>query len=148
MKLEFEHKTFKNNDYECCLISKPFRIFYNLNSDDKTPKNIEYKTNDLIPEYILQILKSFSVAYELYIKKFKLLNPLEKGIYFEKSAKFIDILIVDIPLQKGLVSSELIDNSFYFNDEILKGKSIKILLDRNLITNTATPIHELFHVFQ
>ena len=148
MKLEFEHKVFKNNDYECCLISKPFRIFYNLNGDDKTPKNIEYKTNDLIPEYILQILKSFSVAYELYIKKLKLLNPLEKGIYFEKSAKFIDILIVDIPVQKGLVSSELIDNSFYFNDEILKGKSIKILLDRNLITNTATPIHELFHVFQ
>lgn len=95
MKLEFEHKVFKNNDYECCLISKPFRIFYNLNGDDKTPKNIEYKTNDLIPEYILQILKSFSVAYELYIKKLKLLNPLEKGIYFEKSAKFIDILIVD-----------------------------------------------------
>ena len=148
MKLEFEHKAFKNNDYEYCSILKPFRIFYNLNGDDKTPKNIEYKTNDLIPEYILQILKSFHVAYELYIKKLNLLNPLEKGIYFEKSAKFIDILIVDIPVQKGLVASELIDNSSYFNDEILKGKSIKIFLDRNLITNTATPIHELFHVFQ
>ena len=148
MKLEFEHKSFKNRDYECCLISKPFRIFYNLNGDDKTPKKLEYKNHSLIPEYILELLKSFFLANEIYIKNFNLLNPMESGIYFDKGAKFIDILIANIPVQKGLVSSELIDNSNYFEDDSLKGKSIRLSLDKNLITNTATPIHELFHVYQ
>ncbi len=144
-------KLFKNDKelYTHCLYLHPLRIFYNLNGDTKTPTHLDFSQNKFIPSYILNIMKKFAEAYSIYINKVALVNPLKEGIYFDKGAKFIDILIEDIPVQKGLVSADLIDNSTFFKKvNKLHGKSIKIILDRNLIENTATPIHELFHVFQ
>ena len=135
-------------DYNCCAYLGPFRIFYNTKSDKQTPKKLRYKQHKKIPDYIIDISKAFYKAYEIYIDKLNLKDPTKKGIYFDKGARFIDILIKDIPIQKGLVAAELIDNSKYFTEDKLKGKAIKIQLHNDLIINTATPTHELFHVFQ
>ena len=135
-------------DYKYCLYKYPFRIFYNLNGDERTPKRLNFTSDEHTPTYIFNILKSFYEAFVIYTEQYSLKSPLEDGIFFKKGAKFIDILTRDIPTQKGLVSTTLIDNSDYFSDTNLKGKSIRILLDRNLIEKTATPVHELFHVFQ
>lgn len=148
MKEKIKLKIFKNKEYQKCIIAYPFRIFFNLNGDGKTPKKIEHKLHKDIPDYILGVSKAFYQAYEIYIHKLNLKNPIKEGIYYDKGARFIDILIKDIPVQKGLVSAELIDNSDYFMESELKGKSIKIQLHNDLMKNTATPIHELFHVFQ
>jgi hypothetical protein len=120
-----------------------------MNGDANSPKIVQYNTNKEIPDYIFNILKKFYQANQYYIKEYKLMNPLKKGFYFDKGAKFIDILLCDIPIQKGLVGAELIDNNSFFNaQKEMHGKSIRILLHNNLIPDTATPIHELFHVFQ
>lgn len=148
MKIKIKNKDFINKDYERCFISYPFRIFYNIRVSEKTPSNLAYNYNENIPDYIIDVFKHFLQAYEIFIKKLHLKNPLKEGIYFDKGAKFIDILIINIPIQKGLVASKLIDNSHYFEEKSLKGKSIKIQLHNGLIQSTATPIHELFHVFQ
>ncbi len=135
--------------YQYCIYQYPFRIFYNINGDDKTPKNLEYNENKAIPNYCIKLMNSFIEAFDIYINKYKFINPLKKGIFYDKGAYFIDILIADIPVQKGLVASGLIDNSNYFiSDDAMNGEAIRIILDKNLIPNTATPIHELFHVFQ
>lgn len=150
MKLNIKYKNFGDNfEYKHCIYYHPFRIFYNSSQDDKSPKNLTFKQNENIPDYIIDVFKSFYEAYEIFIKVSKFRNPLEEGIYFEKGAKFIDILLVNIPVQKGLVAAELIDNSSYFpNEPSLQGSSIRILLHNELVKNSATPIHELFHVFQ
>lgn len=148
MKVNFKNISFVKKEYEYCFISNPFRIFYNLSKDDKTPANLKFSYKKDIPDYIINIFKLFFQANEIYTKKLKLRNPLKEGIYFDKGAEFIDILIVDIPKQKGLVASELVDNSEYFLEEDMKGKAVKIQIHNDLIEDTATPIHELFHVFQ
>ena len=143
------YKLDKKGDYHYCIVAEPFRLFYNLRGDKKTPKTVEYSINPQIPDYIINILKSFSHAYAAYINIYKLDNPLKKGIYYEKGAKFIDIMIAQIPVQKGLVAAELVNNSKLFKEDIsMQGLAIRVLLDNNLIKDTATPIHEVFHVFQ
>lgn len=138
-----------NDEYKHALFLYPFRIFYNVSGDDKSPKKLEYNLNKTIPDYVLNIMDAFYRAFYIYTKEQNFKSPMKEGIFFDKGVKFIDILIVNIPVQKGLVSADLIDNSSYFkNIKQLHGKSVRILLDRNLIKNTATPIHELFHVFQ
>jgi hypothetical protein len=150
LKLELRYKEFdKTFEYQYCVYSYPFRIFYNINNDGKTPKILKYSQHEKIPDYIIEIFKSFYKAFDIFIKVCRFKNPLKEGIYFEKGASFIDVLISDIPVQRGLVAASLIDNSKYFkDDDSLKGKSIRILLHNDLVKNTATPIHELFHVFQ
>ena len=139
----------EQEEYKHALLLYPFRIFYNSSDDKKSPQILEFTKNREIPDYILQILESFYKAYALFIQEQHLKSPMHEGIFFDKGAKFIDIMLADIPLQKGLVAAELIDNQHYFEAiQNLHGKSIKILLDRNLILNRATPIHELFYVFQ
>lgn len=135
--------------YGHCVVAEPFRLFYNLNGDDKTPKILNYSNNTQIPDYIIDLIKAFYTAYNIYINIYKLDNPLKKGIYHEKGAKFIDVMLAAIPTQKGLVAAELVDNSALFkNQTSMHGLAIRVLLDNNLVKNTATPVHELFHVFQ
>ena len=139
----------EKDEYKQALFLYPFRIFYNVSGDDKSPKKLEYNLNKTIPDYVLNIMDAFYRAFYIYTQEQNFKSPMKEGIFFDKGAKFIDILIVNIPVQKGLVSADLIDNGSYFkNIKQLHGESVRILLDRDLIKNTATPIHELFHVFQ
>lgn len=143
--------TSQNSEYENLLYHYPFRIFYNLNGDDRTPEKPGYSTQEKIPTYIENLLERFVEAYRIFLDQCHFMDPLHEGIYFDKGARFIDVMIANIPVQKGLVAAELVDNSDFFMPEdvdAMDGKSIRILLDKNLIPNTATPIHELFHVFQ
>ncbi|PNV84455.1 MAG: hypothetical protein C0627_00840 [Sulfurimonas sp.] len=139
----------KKNSYHHCVVLEPFRIFYNLSDDEKTPKVINYSYHAQIPNYIIDLMRSFYGAYNIFTKIYKLDDPLKKGIYHEKGAKFIDIMLAQIPVQKGLVAAELVDNYDMLKDDVsMQGSAIRVLLDNNLIKNTATPIHELFHIFQ
>ena len=143
------YRLHQKSNYQYCIMLFPFRLFYSLNDDSKSPKNTEYSINKEIPDYITDILHAFAEGYNIYLGKYHLMHPLKSGIYFDKGAKFIDIMIENIPIQKGLVAAELVDNSALFGkEESMRGSAIRILLDRNLIKNSATPIHELFHVFQ
>lgn len=138
-----------HHSYQYALVLLPFRVFYSLKEDGKSPKDVSCSIHDEIPDYITELLHSFANGYNIYLGKYKLMNPLKSGIYFEKGAKFIDVMLENIPIQKGLVAAELITNSSLFGkEESMRGSAIRILLDRNLIKNSATPIHELFHVFQ
>ena len=149
MNKEIQLYILEDISYKYSIVSLPFRVFYNLNNDEKTPHILRYSHHSKIPDYPLFLLETLLHAYQLYIQKYQLDNPLKKGIYFEQGAKFIDVMLVSIPTQKGLVTAELIDNSQLFPKEpLMHGRAIKILLDNNLIENSATPIHELFHVFQ
>ncbi|OHE14591.1 MULTISPECIES: hypothetical protein [unclassified Sulfurimonas] len=139
----------ENSAYQHCVVVEPFRLFYNLSGDDKTPKKLDYADAVRIPDYVTDLIKVFYHAYNIYINIYKLNDPLKKGIYYEKGAKFIDIMLTAIPTQKGLVAAELVDNSALFKGQhSMQGDAIRVLLDNNLIKKTATPIHELFHIFQ
>ena len=91
---------------------------------------------DISKEYINEMLESFNNAFKIFTDLCGFQNPLKQGIYFQKGARFIDVTIKDIPIQRGLVAGDI------------KNDAIQITLHKNLVKGTATPIHELFHVFQ
>ena len=136
-------------DYEKCLIQYPFRFFFSLDGSAHSPASLAFNDHKDIPDYILNLIASFSEAFLIFTRECGFKSPVEEGIFHEKGARYIDVLLDDIPQQRGLVSAELIDQSDLFEEEdFLIGQSIRIVVDRNLISGTATPIHELFHVFQ
>ncbi|MBF0469879.1 MAG: hypothetical protein HQL48_00740 [Gammaproteobacteria bacterium] len=121
------------------------RLFYGRNGGGETPQSVDYHHHAEVPDYVVTLIRSFSDAFSRFVA-LGLKNPLQEGIYFDKGARYIDVMLTDIPVQKGLVAAELVDNSHLLPGS--GGGSIRILLHRNLIENSATPIHELFHVFQ
>ena len=135
-------------DYNYILIYKHWRFFYSLEGDN-APLNAEDSTNSGIPDYVELMLYKFETAHILLTKSFGLRNPLEGGFFYAKGAKFIDIYIKNIPREHGIASGVVYDEKFtILNNTPYQGKSLQITIHRNLIQKTATPIHELFHIFQ
>ncbi|MBB1488956.1 hypothetical protein [Oceanospirillum sediminis] len=136
-------------DYEKCLMQYPFRFFFSLDGSARSPASLTFNKHKDIPDYILSLVDSFSEAFLIFTRECGFKSPVEEGIFHEKGARYIDVLLDNIPQQRGLVSAELIDQGDLFEEEdFLIGQSIRIVVDRNLILGTGTPIHELFHVFQ
>lgn len=136
------------SNYEKCVINYPFRFFYSLVNNKFRPEDLSFSLNNDVPDYILNLSSNFSKAFKIFTEKCLFKSPLTEGVFYLNGARFIDVFIDDIPIQRGLVSSELIDQSSFFQSPSMHGRSIKIRLHRDLIRDTATPIHELFHVFQ
>jgi len=86
--------------------------------------------------YLQNIEKLFNEAWDIFINQLHFKNPLQEGIYYNKGARYIQITIKDIPIQRGLVAANV------------QNEAIQITLHKGLTKNTATPLHELFHVFQ
>ena len=102
-----------------------------------------------IPDYVELMLYKFETAKILLEKSFGLKDPLKEGFFYEKGAKFIDIFIRDIPREHGIASGVVYDEDIKsLKNSLYEGKSLRITIHRNLIKKTATPIHELFHIFQ
>ena len=130
------------------LIYKCWRFFYSKEGD-KAPLEPKDSTGSGIPDYIELMLFKFETAKILLCSSFHLRDPLVGGFFYEKGVKFIDIYIKNIPREHGIASGIVYDEQI----ELLKGtefqgKSLKITIHKNLIFKTATPIHELFHIFQ
>lgn len=124
-----------------------FRFFYRLDETSQAPLDISCTTIGEVPDYIVKNAMAFQNAYDIFTQRLGLRDPLVSR-YFN-DAEYIDIFIEDIPKQRGLVSGRTIDMHMCTeNIHECQGKSIRIRLHRDLIKGSATPIHELFHVFQ
>lgn len=142
-----------NSEYEFCYLMSPFRIFYSLDGSQRAPARTEFSDKAELPDYIADLSERFHNAFSLFTIQLKLLSPIDSngGI---PEARYIDVLIDDIPVQRGLVSAVPVDHSRFFpedsrlNEDFVRSKAIKVVVHRDLIQGTATPIHELFHVFQ
>lgn len=130
------------------LVYQNWRFFYTLKGE-RAPLNAVDSTQSGIPDYIEVMLYKFETARRLLIKSFGLRDPLKGGFFYGKGAKFIDIHIKNIPKEHGIASGVVYNEQFdSLKDTPYQGKSLKITIHRNLIRKTATPIHELFHLFQ
>ena len=126
-----------------------FRFYYTMDGSASTPKNTAATVHEEVPDYLLRLAAAFVDAHTLLTEKAGLSDPLRHGRFHRENVCFIDIFIDDIPKQRGLVSGEPVDRSGCFgNHAAMQGKSVRIRLHRALIADSATPIHELFHVFQ
>ena len=153
LNIKENSKIFLNSDNseladKYILVYKKWRFFYSLQGDN-APLNAEDTTNSGIPDYVEHMLYKFETANVLLTKSFGLRNPLEGGFFYDKGAKFIDIYISNIPREHGIASGVVYDEKYAVLEETpFQGKSLRITIHRNLIKKTATPIHELFHIFQ
>ncbi len=138
----------QDNDYPLILIYDIWRVFYS-NKGDTSPYNVIDSNDSGIPDYIELMLYKFQTAKILLEQSFGLSDPLSKGHFHEKGTKYIDICIKNIPREHGIASGIVYDDKIdILENNQHQGKSIKIWIHRNLINRSATPIHELFHIFQ
>lgn len=136
------------NEYTHILLYKKWRFFYSLKGE-YSPLDIIDSQKSGIPDYVELMLYKFETAKILLEKSFGLKDPLKEGFFYEKGAKFIDIFIRDIPREHGIASGVVYDEDIKsLKNSLYEGKSLRITIHRNLIKKTATPIHELFHIFQ
>ncbi|MFA9373962.1 MAG: hypothetical protein ACERKK_07370, partial [Poseidonibacter sp.] len=134
--------------YSNILLYRQWRFFYSLDKET-APLNITDSQNCGIPDYILLMLYKFETAKILLEDSFGLRNPLKGGFFYKKGAQFIDIYIKNIPREHGIASGLVYDENIKeLKNTSYEGKSLRITIHRNLIKKTATPIHELFHIYQ
>lgn len=130
------------------VVYKHWRYFFSTKGGSAPFNNID-STNSGIPDYVETILYKFETAYGLLTDSFGLNSPLEDGFFAKFGVKYIDIFMRDIPREHGIASGMVYDDIFeLLNGTPYQGKSLKITVHRDLIPKTATPIHELFHIFQ
>mgnify|MGYP000031649953 CR=1 FL=1 len=134
--------------YTHLLIYKKWRCFYSLTGDN-APLNL-HDSDDLgVPDYIALMVYKLETAHILLTESFSLKDPLKIGIFADKGVQFFDVFIKNIPREHGIASGLVFDTTYPILEESLyQAKSLKIVVHKNLIARTATPIHELFHVFQ
>lgn len=138
---------FTNDGNSYILIYKNWRFFYSL-TGDSSPLNPRISNHFNIPDYIELMIYKFETARILLIESFGLRDYFIGGFFYEKGAEYIDIYIKNIPREHGIASGVVYDDYFDILKNNFQGKSLKITIHRNLIQKTATPIHELFHIFQ
>ena len=142
-----------SSDYEFCCFSAPFRIFYSLDGSARSPVSVQSSGQPELPDYIVDLVQRFQSAYRIFTETLQLQCPLSTSDGYIQGAKFFDILIDDIPLQRGLVAANPVAHDHLFSANVAEqvmpdASGIRIVIHRDLISGTATPIHELFHAFQ
>lgn len=137
------------SEYDHVLVSGGFRLFYNADNGPLSPQNLSDQNRDGIPDYITSLLDKLQTARQILVAQLQLKDPLQEGRLHALGAQYIDIFIKDIPKQYGIASGVVSEREKkLFADSQFHGKSISLILHRNLIKSSATPIHELFHLFQ
>jgi hypothetical protein len=137
------------SEYDHVVVQGGFRIFFTADGGPGSPKDLSDKNLDGVPDYIESLLDKLQNARHILAERLHLKDPLAEGRLYDKGARYIDIYIKDIPkkygIASGIVSTREPDILAGTN---FRGPAISIILHRNLVPNTATPMHELFHLFQ
>jgi hypothetical protein len=135
-------------EYDHVFIYGYWRIFYTLEGGT-APRDSTDSNQDGVPDYIDSIAYRLETARILFTECFSLHDPTVEGFYYDLGVKYIDVYIQNIPRPMGIVSNLVFDRKYQILDDTpFQGKSLLIRLDRNLVPETSTPVHELFHLFQ
>ena len=136
------------DSYTHLLIYKKWRCFYSL-TGDTAPLDVVDSDDLGVPNYIAVMIYKFETAHILLTESFSLKDPLKSGIFADKGVQFFDIFIKNIPREHGIASGLVFDTVYpILGTSSYQAKSLKIVVHNNLIARTATPMHELFHIFQ
>lgn len=136
-------------DYDHAFIYNSFRVFYRQDGESFAPKDVSDSNYNSVPDYIEGLVFKLETARTLLAAGIHLQDPLTSGFFYEKGARFIDILIKDIPKKYGIASGQVHDDRpAILHNTPFQGRSIRITLHRDLIPQTGTPLHEMFHLFQ
>lgn len=142
----------KENIGEHCdrvFLYQQFRFFFTNSNSQYSPADPTDSDADGIPDYILNILHKLVVAYTVFVEALEFRDLLTGGIFHAQGARYIDIYLSDIAVERGLASATVYDSApDLLLDTPFNGKSLKLILHRGLAAGSVTPIHELMHLFQ
>lgn len=129
-----------------------FRVFYDLEGPDQLPTEFRSDADgDGTPDLVQNIALQMVVARELFTEVLGLRHPFA-GARYKRRTKYIDINLLKFPLKKGGPKNGVAyDGIVDFERPIDKKRSVKVLaidLSNRVNVMTATPAHELFHLYQ
>ncbi len=137
------------DSYERVLIYQHFRFFFSLRETQYSPADLSDSDQDGVPDYVIHLLHKVVVAYAILVDGLGF-QDLFAGLWLDaQKVHFLDIYLQDIAVEHGIASASIYD----FNPEVVQGSlyvgnSLRLIFHRNLHAGTATPIHELVHLFQ
>ncbi|MFZ2407419.1 MAG: hypothetical protein WAW41_19965, partial [Methylobacter sp.] len=142
----------KENTGDPCdrvFIYQQFRFFFTCNGNQYSPADLTDSDADGIPDYIIHILHQLLVAYTILVEALGFRDLLTDGIFHTQGARYIDVYLNDIAVERGLASATVYDSApNILINTAFNGKSLKLVLHRGLHAGTVTPAHELLHLFQ
>lgn len=127
---------------EFCFLYGRWRFFFRPRGPG-APENGADENQDAIPDYVERILCKLERGYALLRDLFALPEPLDETV------RHIDVHLDDIPALHGVAAGR----ARTVNHPLLAGTphagpALGVRLHRALIDQTATPQHEVFHLFQ
>lgn len=133
------------------LIAGSFRFFWSTQANSKhSPEDITSTHSDgTLPDFVRTHLRQLIYAHCTFVEQMGLPDFFESGFFVQSGARFLDVVLDDIPVMKGIATAKVIQNTpAYLKDTQYDGLSICLRLHRALPFTSLTPAHELFHVFQ
>lgn len=138
----------KNSDLRA-LISGKFRFFFSLDKSKTGPEDLLDSDQDGVPDFVTAHLVNLVQAHRVFTEEAGLPDFFSEGRFAAQGLKFLDIVLDDLPVQRGLASAKVVEGTPPFLEHTpYTGPSILIKLHRSLPTTSLTPAHELFHIFQ
>jgi len=130
-------------------VCEPFRLFFCADGGKNAPADATDSDRDGIADYVGEILKKLLIAYDVYVNVIHLPDFRLTGYLHREGVRYVDVMLDDIPIQRGLMSSVVTNNEpDFLRGSGHSGPSVVLRLHRALPKSSLTPAHELFHLFQ
>lgn len=127
---------------EFCYIYRCWRFFFKL-TGNQAPEDGADGNGDGLPDYVERMLCRLEVGYRLLSGLFDLPPPLHDDL------RYVDVQLDDIPLLHGVAMGRVRETEHaILAGTPYRGPALGVRLHRGLIDQTATPQHEVFHLFQ
>ncbi|NOT84512.1 MAG: hypothetical protein HOP02_06960, partial [Methylococcaceae bacterium] len=138
-----------DHPYGRVFIYQQFRFFFTVNGNRYSPADLTDSDADGMPDYIIHLLQKLLVAYAILVEALGFRDLFTGGIFHAQGARYIDVFLDDIAVEHGIASATvfLIEPAILQDTKFI-GKSLRLILHRGLQASTATPMHELVHLFQ
>lgn len=125
-----------------CYVYRQWRFFYSL-AGPHAPEKCTDENKDRLPDYVERLLCKLERGYAILRDLFGLAEPLRGDL------RFVDVVLEDIPTLHGVAHGRASEAKHaLLADTPYAGRALKVRLHRGLIDQTATPQHELFHLYQ
>lgn len=126
-----------------------FRFFFRADTSKLAPADLTDSDDDGVPDFVATQLQALVRAYRVFTHAMGLPDFFEVGHLARQGIRFLDVLLDDIPVQRGLASARVSDTTPAFAAALgHQGPSVTLRLHRGLHAGNLTVAHELFHVFQ
>ncbi|MBF0339620.1 MAG: glycosyltransferase [Magnetococcales bacterium] len=130
-------------------VAERFRFFFSLDGSKSAPADPTDTDGDGVPDFVATQMRRLREACDVFIRIMGIPDFLAEGHLWRQGVRYVDVVLDDIPVLRGLSSSKVAETTpAFLRGSGHEGRSVTLKLHRALAATSLTPAHELFHLFQ